>query len=77
MRDMQTTAGKIGYRIKWHRQGRPRWMDQGDLARRIGMSQANLSRIESGAVSVSLDTLCAIAAVFETTASEMLREAGL
>lgn len=77
MRDMQTPAAKIGREIRRHRQGHGRWVDQGVLAHRIGMSQANLSRIEAGAVCVSLEALCAIALVFDTTASEMLRKAGL
>jgi transcriptional regulator with XRE-family HTH domain len=77
MSDMQTPAAKLGHRIRMNRRRQGRWVDQGHLAFKIGMSQSNLSRIESGAVAVTLDALCAIAAALGTTASELLREAGL
>lgn len=73
MRDMQTPAVKIGRAIARLRRTSGKWVDQGVLAHKIGMSQANLSRIESGAVLVRIDTLCAITAVFGLAASDLLK----
>ena len=77
MRDMQTPAAKLGRHIRWKRRGRPSWIDQGVLAQKAGMSQANLSRIEAGKVCASLDAICRIAAAFDMAPSALLAEAGL
>ena len=76
MRDMQTPAGKLGRRICRLRESPGRWMEQKDLAALIGMSQSNLSRIERGTVTLSVDALCKIAQALGTTASQMLMDVG-
>jgi transcriptional regulator with XRE-family HTH domain len=78
MRGAQSPAAKVGEVIRRKRRRMDgRWLDQKQLAALIGMSQANLSRIESGEVSPTLDALCAIAEALEMTVYEIVVEAGL
>lgn len=49
-----------------------RGLQQGSLAQAIGVSQSTVSRIERGAISISIEQLAAIAGELRTTPGELL-----
>src|SRR5258707_15497349 len=62
----------VGQRIRQLRQARH--LRQPDLASRIGITQSDLSRMESGEYKVGLDTLFRILQVFELSMSRFFEE---
>lgn len=63
---------KVGQLIREHR--RQRHLTQADLARQIGISQPDLSRIENGEYRVPLDLLFRILRTFEMNLGEFFGE---
>jgi transcriptional regulator with XRE-family HTH domain len=63
----------VGQRIRQLRKSRH--LTQADLASRIGITQSDLSRMESGEYKVGLDTLFKILHVFELSMSRFFEEA--
>src|SRR5438876_9016693 len=63
----------VGQRIRQLRKSRH--LTQADLASRIGITQSDLSRMESGEYKVGLDTLFRILQVFELSMSRFFDEA--
>lgn len=68
------TEEKIGARIRALRTARE--MPQEELAELVGASQGQISGYERGVSYPPLKTLFRIAAVFETTVSEIVRDEG-
>lgn len=64
----------VGQRIRQLRKSRH--LTQADLASRIGITQSDLSRMESGEYKVGLDTLFRILQVFELSMSRFFEEPG-
>src|SRR5262245_9653704 len=62
----------VGQRIRQVRKSRH--LTQADLASRIGITQSDLSRMESGEYKVGLDTLFRILQVFELSMSRFFEE---
>src|SRR4051812_7901869 len=62
----------VGQRIRQLRKSRH--LTQADLASRIGITQSDLSRMESGEYKVGLDTLFRILQVFELSMSRFFEE---
>src|SRR5512135_958403 len=62
----------VGQRIRQLRKSRH--LTQADLASRIGITQSDLSRMESGEYKVGLDTLFKILHVFELSMSRFFEE---
>ena len=62
----------VGQRIRQLRKSRH--LTQADLAGRIGITQSDLSRMESGEYKVGLDTLFKILQVFELSMSRFFEE---
>jgi transcriptional regulator with XRE-family HTH domain len=65
----------VGQRIRQLRKSRH--LTQADLASRIGITQSDLSRMESGEYKVGLDTLFRILQVFELSMSRFFEENAL
>lgn len=65
---------EIGSRVRSHR--RSRGWSMRELARRAGVSQPFVSKLEGGQLLPSLPTLYALAAVFEVPASSLLPSVG-
>ena len=63
----------VGQRIRQLRKSRH--LTQADLASRIGITQSDLSRMESGEYKVGLDTLFRILQVFELSMSRFFEDA--
>ncbi len=62
----------MGHRIKVCRVDRE--LNQGELAERIGMKQAQLSEIERGIRSLRVEQLVAIAEALDCSAADLLGE---
>lgn len=63
-------AGKLGRRVQELRAARD--FTQQDLAERVGIAQATLSRIERGALGVSLDVLDKLARGLEVSVARLM-----
>lgn len=70
--DVQEIRKRVGHRIKVRRVDKD--MDQGELAAKIGMTQAQLSGVENGKRPIRVDQLFAIAEVLDCSASYLLGE---
>lgn len=68
----QKASLKVGQLIREHR--RRRHLTQADLARQIGISQSDLSRMENGEYRIPLDLLFRILRAFEMNLGEFFGE---
>ena len=69
---MKPIGKRVGLRIRVRRTELE--LSQGDLANALGLSQGQISHIEKGARSVSLETLEAIARELRCEPADLLRE---
>lgn len=63
-------AKRFGATLKFERQSRG--LSQGDLARRAGIDQTAVSRLEGGTREPRLVTICSLARALEVTPAELI-----
>ena len=72
-RPATTYPAVVGYVLGWHRERAD--MNQGEVARRLGLSASTWSRIERGECALTMDQLAAVAPVLGVRPGQVLSDA--